>query len=239
MSFASFLLQCHSQTPQLEQVLTWAKDRPELQSLSFLTPSADSAVENSPDFHRVNSPEENLSIELVRDMIGQLSMKPYQEERSVFVIFNIDQASVPAQNALLKSLEEPPLHAVIILTTSEPYGVLPTIRSRCVEINLVRETTQTQTNDDVAELKEVWGRIASANSHELFEISEKYKERDQALGFIQGLTRFLHAENEAQPSMRTTQVLQNLMTTRGLLEKNVNVRLALEDFLFGVKKMPA
>ncbi len=228
MRFSSFLFQCSPRLTHLEQLQQWASEQSEWQSLSF--------TENVPDFHLINSQEDNLSIEMVRDLIGQLSFKPYQSEKSIFVIFNIDQASLAAQNALLKSLEEPPAHALILLTTCEPHRVLPTIRSRCIDVVLVKSNEDELSTDETTEMSGVWKRVEHSNYHELFELSDTYKERDQALKVVRALIQYLHGENEKEPSLPLTQALQKLLTTKDLLEKNVNVRLALEDFFFSVKK---
>jgi DNA polymerase-3 subunit delta' len=54
----------------------------------------------------------------------------------VFVLQDIDQANLPATNALLKTLEEPPGYVVLLLTTSRPHRLLPTVISRCQVIPL-------------------------------------------------------------------------------------------------------
>jgi len=76
----------------------------------------------------------SIGIDLVRGVIETLSKHPFEGKRSVVVLFEAHLATVEAQNALLKLLEEPPPSAAIILVTEFPDRLLPTILSRCTEI---------------------------------------------------------------------------------------------------------
>src|SRR5262249_2974009 len=65
-------------------------------------------------------------------------LKPLKGSWRVFLIDNLERANAQAANSLLKTLEEPPPHLILILTTQNPYDLLPTIRSRAVPIHLGR-----------------------------------------------------------------------------------------------------
>ena len=69
-----------------------------------------------------------------RDLVRQLSMQSYSGGMRVLLLGDIDFATRAAANALLKFLEEPPRGVVMILTTATPGRLLPTIRSRTVEV---------------------------------------------------------------------------------------------------------
>jgi DNA polymerase-3 subunit delta' len=69
-----------------------------------------------------------------RDVVRQLSMQSYSGGRRVLLLGDVDFASPPAANALLKFLEEPPRNVVMLLTTAVPGRLLSTIRSRLVEV---------------------------------------------------------------------------------------------------------
>ena len=66
------------------------------------------------------------------------SLKPLKGSWRVFLIDGIDRANPQAANSLLKTLEEPPPHLILILTARNPYDLLPTIRSRSVPFRLGR-----------------------------------------------------------------------------------------------------
>lgn len=69
-----------------------------------------------------------------RDVVRQLSMQSYSGGMRVLLLGDVDFASPPAANALLKFLEEPPRNVVMLLTTAVPGRLLTTIRSRLVEV---------------------------------------------------------------------------------------------------------
>ncbi|HEX3370618.1 MAG TPA: hypothetical protein VHS56_13650 [Candidatus Cybelea sp.] len=73
-----------------------------------------------------------------RDLVRQLSMQSYGGGMRVLLLGDVEFASPAAANALLKFLEEPPQGVVMLLTTPAPEGLLPTIRSRVIELRFPR-----------------------------------------------------------------------------------------------------
>ncbi|EQC43506.1 DNA polymerase III subunit gamma/tau [Bacteriovorax sp. Seq25_V] len=73
----------------------------------------------------------NNSVEDVRDLIGNIQYVPTTGKYKVYIIDEVHMLSTSAFNALLKTLEEPPSHAVFILATTEPDKLLGTVLSRC------------------------------------------------------------------------------------------------------------
>lgn len=89
-----------------------------------------------PDVLWLRSEDSKLKIEHVRDAIDFVNLSAQVASRKVAVLESIESASIPASNALLKSLEEPPSKVHWILTTTAYDLLLPTIRSRCTRIHL-------------------------------------------------------------------------------------------------------
>lgn len=90
-----------------------------------------------PDFIMVE-PEGSsraIKIDQVRDLIANMSLRPMQGPHRVAVLRESDRMREEAANAILKTLEEPPSFAMLILTSARPRVLLPTIRSRCQEIH--------------------------------------------------------------------------------------------------------
>jgi DNA polymerase-3 subunit delta' len=79
---------------------------------------------------------ETLKIEQVRSLQGELALKPYEGRYRVAVLTRFEKASSGAANALLKTLEEPPAHVVLIVTADSADALLPTIVSRCQHLAL-------------------------------------------------------------------------------------------------------
>ena len=73
----------------------------------------------------------NNSVDDIRNLIEQVRIIPQQGRYSVFVIDEVHMLTAAAFNAFLKTLEEPPHHAIFILATTEKHKIIPTILSRC------------------------------------------------------------------------------------------------------------
>ncbi|MBO5293119.1 MAG: DNA polymerase III subunit delta' [Lachnospiraceae bacterium] len=93
---------------------------------------------NQPDIIRVTHEKPNtIGVEDIRSQInGDIAIKPYSSPRKIYIMNEAEKMTVQAQNALLKTLEEPPEYAVILLLTTNVDALLPTIVSRCVVLNM-------------------------------------------------------------------------------------------------------
>jgi DNA polymerase-3 subunit delta' len=81
-------------------------------------------------------PLRQISIQQMRLLKERCVYKPSRGRFRVFLIDHIDRANEQAANSLLKTLEEPPEHLILVLTAENPYDLLPTIRSRAVQLHL-------------------------------------------------------------------------------------------------------
>jgi len=93
-----------------------------------------------PDFvtFAPDGPLRQITIQQMRLLRERAPLKPLKGNWRVFLIDQIDRANEQAANSLLKTLEEPPPHLVLIMTARNPYDLLPTIRSRAVPFRLSR-----------------------------------------------------------------------------------------------------
>jgi len=76
----------------------------------------------------------NISVEAIRQMQKELSLRPFEARRRMVIIYQAEKMASSGENSLLKTLEEPPLDAVVIMISSESGKLLPTISSRCQKI---------------------------------------------------------------------------------------------------------
>ena len=75
-----------------------------------------------------------IRIDQIREVVERTAYRPFEGRRRVVVIDEADALMAPAQNALLKTLEEPPSLSAFILVTTRPDMLLPTVRSRCIRL---------------------------------------------------------------------------------------------------------
>ena len=92
---------------------------------------------NHPDIIYISHEKPNsIGIEDIREqLISDVSIKPYTGPYKIYIVDEAEKMTVQAQNALLKTIEEPPAYAVILLLVNNGSTLLPTIASRCVTLN--------------------------------------------------------------------------------------------------------
>lgn len=79
----------------------------------------------------------SIGVDDVRRQINDtIQVKPYSSAHKIYIVDEAEKMTVQAQNALLKTIEEPPAYAVILLLTTNAEAFLPTILSRCVQLKL-------------------------------------------------------------------------------------------------------
>lgn len=93
---------------------------------------------NHPDIIRVTHEKPNsIGVEDIRQQLNNdIAIKPYYGPKKIYIIADCEKMTVQAQNALLKTLEEPPAYGVILLLTTNADALLPTILSRCIVLHM-------------------------------------------------------------------------------------------------------
>ena len=128
----------------------------------------DAELEGHPDFFilRPESKSRRVSIAQVRQLEHSLSRRPHRAALKVALILEAERMCLPpaeAANAFLKTLEEPPDHSLLILTSDRPEQLLPTVRSRCLTFPILPNQNPTP----IAGLEELitqWNQPAEANA---------------------------------------------------------------------------
>ncbi len=94
-------------------------------------------TDNHPDVIYVTHAKEGIGVDDIREQInGTVQIKPYSSPYKIYIVDEAEKMTVQAQNALLKTLEEPPSYVVILLLTTRADAFLPTILSRCITLKL-------------------------------------------------------------------------------------------------------
>ena len=93
---------------------------------------------NNPDIIYVKHDKPNtISVDDIRTQLyNDIVIKPYSNQYKIYIVDEAEKMNQQAQNALLKTIEEPPAYAVIMLLTTNADSFLQTIRSRCITLNL-------------------------------------------------------------------------------------------------------
>ena len=129
-----------------------------------LDPEPQTIDELEGDLVRVVRPEmksRRISVKQIRALEKSMYQASEKDKWKVGVVLEADRMGVEAENAFLKTLEEPPTNCLLLLITSNPDRLLPTILSRCVHLKLMT-TAKREPYEGEAELLEVLGKIGKA-----------------------------------------------------------------------------
>lgn len=190
--------------------------------------------------------EENASIgiEEVRNAQKQLSLRPLSGITKMLWIKNASLLTIESQHALLKTLEEPPPHTLIILDTQSEEALLPTILSRSHIVTLAL-TPQSPTNQQKNEYLSLWKNLVHADPvARLTLIPQLSKDRSSYQEFVNTQILFLHLL--LQQNLREEKGTQDfslgilhrlmtgLLTTQNHLDHNLTPSVALDQFLLRI-----
>ncbi len=148
---------------------------------------------NHPDYLEIEPENNVIKIEQIRQMQEKISEKPITSKRKVYLIIDSDLMTKEAQNCLLKTLEEPPEYATIILIASNESKLLNTIKSRCMKVAF-EGISEEQIESKVRELlkvepsKELIKKSEQSIGKALYlhEKKEIYEQVDSILNNIEG-----------------------------------------------------
>jgi DNA polymerase III gamma/tau subunit len=187
----------------------------------------------SPNLVWINPEQSSLKIKTVRNLIKQASYQTYSNQTQVYAILKADTASTPAQNALLKIIEEPPSNTQLVLVANRANRLLGTIKSRC-KIETYQATTESDSKNPVPELSKLSQLNYSQLSYsQIINLANQYKNRQDALMMVKKLINLCYNKEADFPNR--TQILKCLAQAYQHLGMNANVRLTLEHCFFQIK----
>lgn len=156
-----------------------------------------------PDIHFVEVSDDRklISVEQIRDLVSEASLRPYEGRNKVFIIAPADGLSVGGSNSLLKTLEEPTRDTTFLLLTRTPDLLLPTIRSRSQAI-YVGDTSRTLTGP--AEATRIRQVALLENGEELavniLELLHRYATRGESAALL-ALAALIAAEDHVNDAL--------------------------------------
>lgn len=185
----------------------------ELESLArgLATNLLDSDPEDHPDFHlvRPESKSRRISIGQIRQLEHSLSRKPHRAPLKVALVLEADRMCVPpaeAANAFLKTLEEPPEHTLLLLTSDRPEALLPTVRSRCLTFPVIPRL-QPDSIPGLDELVWEWEKAASQPDS-----LAAYRRATLLQSFLQSARQRLEAGMEKEETSQETEEVSSAAT---------------------------
>ncbi|HBG5344895.1 TPA: DNA polymerase III subunit delta' [Clostridioides difficile] len=149
-------------------------------------------LENSPDYVLIKPDGNSIKIAQIRNLQSDIVIRPHKDYK-IYIINNAEKMTVEAQNALLKTLEEPPNYAIIILVTNNKESLLETIKSRCDIIkfspipmeDLKRYLINTGIEEERAQLLATFSRGSIENALNLSQSAEFSVMREDIQQYIQ------------------------------------------------------
>jgi len=148
----------------------------------------------SPDLKIIEPIKSSIKIEQIREMRKEIGLKPFKNVKKIYIINIAEKMTLEASNCLLKTIEEPPYYAIIILLCSQIDSILPTIVSRCQIVNFglifsyeIREFLLNKNNDLEKEKAEIISKLAQGsigNALRLLSDKEYFTRREEILNYL-------------------------------------------------------
>lgn len=138
-------------------------------------------LDNNPDYEFIESEEKSIKVDRIRELQKSIQKKPILGERKVYIIYEANKLNMAAQNCLLKTLEEPPEYATLILIASSIYSVIGTVRSRVKTIKIMID-------EDIVvrdEIKEILDTLKYKNRVEVLKYADFFeKNKDDIIDIL-------------------------------------------------------
>lgn len=168
-------------------------------------------------------------IQLLRESMQLASLMPAESKHKVVLMLNMQNANVQMQNALLKSLEEPPKQTVFILLSTLP--MLPTIVSRCQVFNIPRVEGEVQDSDELTEALTKLEQHRTLGLAEKTALATELADLDDSLlaRLVESWIYKLTAELKQTPKKFTA--VRSSLETLESLRGNFNKKMVLQKFV--------
>ena len=176
-----------------------------------------------PDILTIEPAGREIVVAEIRALRRDAVVMPNEAERKVYIVKNAESMNVSAQNALLKLLEDPPGGTVLILQTDSPAALLPTVRSRCVQLRANPQERDTEAPD--SDMAQEFFRALEGGDLKLMEFTLRLErlDRDAFMSFTES-ARAQAAQLLRAPGVDTQVILhaeQILAHAQKYLDRNV------------------
>ena len=152
----------------------------------------------SPDLKIIEPIKTSIKIEQIREMRKEIVLKPLKNKKKIYIIDKAEKMTIEASNCLLKTIEEPPYYAIIILICSKIDPILPTIVSRCQIINFglvssykIKEFLLDKNNNLEKEKAEIISKLAQGSIGSAFKLltdKQYFIRREEVLDYLSNIS---------------------------------------------------
>lgn len=170
--------------------------------------------------------DETIKIVQIRELLHWLNLKPMNSSKKLAIIINAENMEIESANTLLKTLEEPPSYAQIILTTLSENRILATIQSRCRKIRLNEEIIQEKPENYLTP-----GELNKLSVKDKLDwVGSVSDLTSSQIGTIITLWQIYYREKMLKGEV-DTKILKSLSRAKDLLATNISVKLLLENLV--------
>ena len=168
----------------------------------------------------------------IRDFERYLQLTPQNSPAKAGVLTEIDRLTPVAQNALLKTLEEPPPKTYLLAETEHPEVLLPTILSRFSLVNL-GATISSPVDEKIT--PEFFEKLLQSSPGKKIQLIDPFlATHDDAENFVSSLLTVAQQVLLKHPTQQLTTLIRNLLAARSQLSVNVNPRLVVDNAVLSV-----
>lgn len=185
------------------------------------------AVGSNPDFIYVDG-QEGIKIESIRELAYKLSLMPYSGKQKVALVDSAHNMTTEASNALLKVLEEPKSHTLIILLTDNVYRLLPTIISRAQRINF--GPTEESENFETAEGYEIFSK-GGLGDKLLLASQMAELETPELTSALSSWLKKLELDLRENPTLKLSDKIRAVIRATRMIDQNVSSKLLLTELM--------
>lgn len=199
---------------------------------------------NNPDCNIFITDEKSIKVESIRELQKDISVKPLMNSKKIYIIPEASKLNVAAQNCLLKTLEEPPEYAIIILISSSIYSVINTIRSRVKRIK-IRVADEINVRPEV---KDLIDSIRNKSIIDVLKYSEFFeKNKDNCIEILHEMMKYCNEriisdKNKLQGSINRDIIsiasyVPIIDLTERKINENCNFSMAIDEMLLLFKEV--
>jgi len=186
------------------------------------------------NIYKVIPLDAGIGIDQIREVFSHIATK--SPEGRMVVIYRVDNATVEAQNALLKILEDRTDNNLFILTGNTVERILPTIKSR-TRIVILDRSSDLDRSASIAIIKKLYEKMKIKNTYSFFSDMSLPKTREDAILYIDDLIRLLHSLLPTSKEGNIPAIIKKAFETKNnILYLNCNHQLAFDNLLIFIHK---